>query len=255
MFSMWPRNLKGSYIPPLVYDWELSATNEGGSKSIEVVQGKEPKQVSREPRWEAAVAVLTVGLLYLAVPAHLRVVDNWVPLAATAALAIAIIAVLGSGNYKAAHVLGYAVSILQTTFLMGAVVLLVRNLPLHRESGLELLQSAGTLFPSNIFIFALWYWRIDSGGPYAREIAGAHVAGEFLFPQMTMDPETRQRCRQDNWTPGFVDYLFLAFNTSTALSPADTGALTRIAKVMMMIQASISITILVLLVGRAVNVL
>jgi len=59
----------------------------------------------------------------------------------------------------------------------------------------------------------------------------------------------------EDWAPGFVDYLFLAFNTSTALSPADTGALTRMAKVLMMIQATISLTIIVLLAARAVNML
>lgn len=196
-----------------------------------------------------------MALLYLGVPAHLRVVPSWVPLAGTTVFVIPLVWAIWSGNLDVAHRLGYVVSGFQTLFLIGAVCLLVVFLPARRESGLELLQSAGTLFPSNILIFALWYWRIDAGGPHEREIAGAHVVGEFLFPQMTMDPETRRECGQQHWTPGFIDYLFLAFNTSTALSPADTGALTRIAKVMMMVQASISITILVLLVGRAVNVL
>lgn len=212
-------------------------------------------ELSREPRWPALVAVFTVALLYFGVPSHLRVVPDWIPVVLTALATVPVVFALSQGNYRFAHTVGLLISGFQTTFLIGAVVLLVVHLPQKRESGLELLQSAGTLFPSNILIFALWYWRIDSGGPYEREIAGAHVAGEFLFPQMTMDPETRRQCAQEHWTPGFIDYLFLAFNTSTALSPADTGALTRFAKIMMMIQASISITILVLLVGRAVNVL
>lgn len=170
-------------------------------------------------------------------------------------MAIPIIWATMLGNFKVAHIFGYVISGLQTLFLIGSVVLLVIHLPQNKETGIELLQSAGTLFPTNILIFALWYWRIDAGGPYEREIAGAHVSGEFLFPQMTMDPETRDQCGHPEWTPGFIDYLFLAFNTSAALSPTDTAALTHLAKVMMMIQASISITILVLLVGRAVNVL
>ena len=58
-----------------------------------------------------------------------------------------------------------------------------------------------------------------------------------------------------NWSPHFVDYLFLAFNTSTAFSPTDTPALSRWAKVLMMLQAIISLAVLALLAARAVNIL
>ena len=57
------------------------------------------------------------------------------------------------------------------------------------------------------------------------------------------------------WSPGFVDYLFLAFNTSTAFSPTDSPVLSRWAKVMMMIQSLISLTTVALLAARAVNIL
>jgi hypothetical protein len=52
-----------------------------------------------------------------------------------------------------------------------------------------------------------------------------------------------------------VDYLFLAFNTSTALSPTDTALLSRQAKMGMMLQAVISLAIIVLLAANAVNIL
>jgi uncharacterized membrane protein len=61
--------------------------------------------------------------------------------------------------------------------------------------------------------------------------------------------------RHGTWSPQFVDYLFLAFNTSTALSPADTQALSRWAKLLMMAQSLISLTIIVLLVARSVNIM
>ncbi len=57
------------------------------------------------------------------------------------------------------------------------------------------------------------------------------------------------------WTPHFLDYLFLAFNTSTAFSPTDTAVLSRGAKLGMMAQALISLAILVLIAARAVNIL
>jgi hypothetical protein len=57
------------------------------------------------------------------------------------------------------------------------------------------------------------------------------------------------------WTPHFIDYLFLAFNTSTALSPTDAPVLSRWAKALMMLQSLISLTIVILLAARAVNIL
>jgi hypothetical protein len=61
----------------------------------------------------------------------------------------------------------------------------------------------------------------------------------FLFPQMLRWEEQDQ-----SWTPHFVDYLFLAFNTSTAFSPTDTAVLSRQAKLGMMVQSLVSLTII-----------
>jgi uncharacterized membrane protein len=61
--------------------------------------------------------------------------------------------------------------------------------------------------------------------------------------------------RKDNWRPGFVDYLFLAFNSSTAFSPTDVPVLSRWAKLMMMTQALISLGTVVVIAARAVNIL
>jgi uncharacterized membrane protein len=60
---------------------------------------------------------------------------------------------------------------------------------------------------------------------------------------------------KSNWRPGFVDYLFLAFNSSTAFSPTDVPVLSRWAKMMMMVQALISLTSVVVIAARAVNIL
>ena len=71
---------------------------------------------------------------------------------------------------------------------------------------------------------------------------------------MTLAPGT-QKPLDPTWSPGFIDYLFLAFNTSTAFSPTDSPVLSRWAKVLMMIQSSISLATLALLAARAVNIL
>jgi len=47
---------------------------------------------------------------------------------------------------------------------------------------------------------------------------------------MNLDDKTAR-----DWSPGFVDDLFLAFNTSTAVSPTDTVFPSRQAKVLMMV--------------------
>lgn len=70
-----------------------------------------------------------------------------------------------------------------------------------------------------------------------------------------MSDEAKIATGAPSWSPNFVDYLFLAFNTSTALSPTDVPVLSRWAKLLMMVQALISLTVIVLLAARAVNIL
>jgi uncharacterized membrane protein len=72
---------------------------------------------------------------------------------------------------------------------------------------------------------------------------------------MTMPPEKQIKAGQHPWSPNFVDYLFIAFNTSTAFSPTDVPVLARWGKVLMMLQSIISLTVVVLLAARAVNIL
>ena len=136
-----------------------------------------------------------------------------------------------------------------------SLALLIQALSDHKVAPQELLRSAAALWVTNILIFASWYWRLDAGGPHQRARTSGHVDGAFLFPQMTMDPEAKRAAGEHDWEPNFVDYLFLAFNTSTALSPTDVPVLSRWAKGLMMIQAFISLLVMVLLAARAVNIL
>jgi hypothetical protein len=114
------------------------------------------------------------------------------------------------------------------------------------------------LWVTNVIIFALWYWRVDAGGPNARDSRAAHVDGAFLFPQMAMiAPGTNGKsiAEVENWRPQFVDYLALSFYTATAFSPTDVPVLSRWAKMMMMVQAITSLATVGLLAARAVNIL
>jgi hypothetical protein len=142
-----------------------------------------------------------------------------------------------------------------TVDMVWSLGLLVAALPLHKESPADLLRSASALWITNILVFASWYWRLDAGGPRARELRGVHTDGAFLFPQMTLHGQGKRDLREQPWSPGFVDYLFLAFNTSTAFSPTDSPVLSSWAKILMMIQALISFATVALLAARAVNIL
>jgi uncharacterized membrane protein len=72
---------------------------------------------------------------------------------------------------------------------------------------------------------------------------------------MTMTEEALRQTGQRLWSPNFIDYLFLAFNTSTAFSPSDVPVLARWAKILMMLQSLLSLLIIALLAARAVNIL
>ena len=144
---------------------------------------------------------------------------------------------------------------LVTVAMVGSLALLIKALPTRQETPEALLRSAAALWVTNVLVFASWYWRLDAGGPHQWDRRPGHVDGAFLFPQMTMDAAAKAAAGESAWSPGFVDYLFLAFNTSTALSPTDAPVLSPWAKLLMMLQAMISLTIVVLLAARAVNIL
>lgn len=213
-----------------------------------------PKPVP-EPRWPALVAGLGIGVLFYVMPEPLTVGPSWLPLALIAAMFIPANVFHTTGRVQLNNIFAYSGLIVTTIALASSLILLILRLPRHMDPPGELLRAAAELWVSNILLFASWYWRLDSGGPNERDRRHTHVAGAFLFPQMTIDPELRKALRQTNWNPGFVDYLFLAFNTSTAFSPTDVPVLTRWAKVMMMIQSSISLASLALVAARAVNIL
>jgi hypothetical protein len=139
--------------------------------------------------------------------------------------------------------------------LIISAILLVNALPARKETPQQLLLSAASLWVTNILVFALWYWRLDAGGPYQRDKEPGHSEGAFLFPWMTMSKEALREAGQPDWSPNFIDYLFLAFNSSTAFSPTDVPVLARWAKVLMMLQSLLSLLIIALLAARAVNIL
>jgi len=193
------------------------------------------------------MAVLSVGALYWAMPEALSPGPGWMLLAALIPLSTTAVVLHRTSKHGMNQIVGYAILVIITAALISSLALLIAALPDHKVAPQDLLRSACALWISNILIFASWYWRLDAGGPNQRDLRAAHSEGAFLFPQMTLD--------DPDFMPGFMDYLFLAFNTSTAFSPTDVPVLSRWAKAMMMVQATISFSTVALLAARAVNIL
>lgn len=211
--------------------------------------------VNPEPRWPAMCALLAVGGTFLALPKNLVPGLNWAPIVVLFVLGLVAWAAHTSRLHHVSHVLGHLMNIIVTVYVVTALVLLIHALPQHTENSIQLLKSAGLLWLANIVVFGSWYWRLDAGGPHKRERRPEHTDGAFLFPQMALSGDIRASLGLRGWSPQFLDYLFLAFSTSTALSSADTFPLNRWAKVMMMGQSLISLSIIALLAARSVNIL
>ena len=212
-----------------------------------------------EPRWPAVVALVGGAGLFAVLPQALSFGQRWLPAAIVGVLLVPTLLTHLRGHHTINRVLGLTVAGVETFFLLASLLKLVASL-LHphlayKETPERLLVSAAALWLTNVLVFALWYWHLDAGGPNQRDVRPGHCHGSFLFPQMTMSDESLSESGQSRWFPGFVDYLFLAYNTSTALSPADTAVLSRWAKLLMMLQATISLTVIAILAARAINTL
>lgn len=197
--------------------------------------------------WPAALAFVGLGVMYALVSDRLTVGSRW------ALLIVAIVAVVGSrflhwrGLLTARRwfsIAGLGAATLAVTL---SAVFLIQALLTHSTEAGNLLLDAAALWVSNMLTFALWYWEIDCGGPAHRHATNCG-SSDFAFPQRVIAD-----AGEAAWTPEFVDYLFLAFNTSTAFSPTDTMILARRAKLLMMYQSIVSLITIAVLAARAIN--
>jgi hypothetical protein len=140
-------------------------------------------------------------------------------------------------------------SLLTGQLFIATLLLVVRLLQSVKITVPVLIGDALIIFLTNILIFALWYWFIDSANTHFFKTTDT-VSWDFLFPQ-------RQASYPgyENWTPHFSDYLFLAYFTGVAFSAADTLPLSRAAKVLMVTQSAISLIAITAVVGTAINIL
>jgi hypothetical protein len=225
---------------------------QGGGDRLE----KEERGPGFEPRWPVVLAILTALLLLVMLPGRIRLFPLWVPY---------IIAVGGVAPIVVVSVAREKERWLRVergvTLLVGVVIACVTAASLgqltfalvHRSGevgGTALLASSVAVWVDNVLAFSLLYWQIDRGGPAARA-RGAGSRPDWIFPQEGA-PDANGPA---GWRPAYVDYMFLGFTTATAFSPTDTLPLTPRAKMLMMLESSISLGTIVLVAARAINIL
>jgi uncharacterized membrane protein len=200
------------------------------------------------PRRAFLLAILIIGVLLGSISEQLTLGPNWMVPSIVVVLLLLMAVSMIRGHHGSTRFLALGVTAVVTAGLISSVGFLIYALFHHTASAASLFKSAGLLWIVNIGVFAVWYWEVDRGGPLKRH-SGNSEPSDFLFPQMTFEVPG-----WEHWTPSFLDYLYLSFNTNTAFSPTDTMVLSRRAKMIMIVQSSISLLIVVVLAARAVNI-
>jgi len=202
------------------------------------------------PRWPATIALLVVAGLLALVSDQITLGPSWLPLAVILALFIPLTLASLRERHDWRRRLAFIALGTVTVAVAASTAFLIRQVIAGAVTAPSLLTGAGAIWVANLGTFALWYWEIDGGGPGERRRDG-HISTDFLFPQFQIGDGTSS----GGWWPGFVDYLFVAFNASTAFSPTDTLILSRRAKGLMMIQTLISLITIAVIAARAINTL
>jgi len=218
---------------------------------------KEKSPKSRvESRWPVGLAIVAAVILLSVLPRTLRLAPAWLTYIVGLAVLVPMAAVgLTSGKTKWLRaeraitllviIYGCLACLATLTNLIGAMVKGSVEL-----SGAQLLASGIAVWASNVLLFSLLYWHMDRGGPESR-VNDATRRPDWLFPQEGA-PEEHVR---PEWRPAFVDYLFLGYSTATAFSTTDVVPLTARAKLLMMLESSISLVTMVVVASRAINIL
>lgn len=176
----------------------------------------------------SVVLILLLGLLIIGDPGRIDREKRW--LRTTTAIMISVITVMTA--FSAVRL----------------VVGILRNAAFASPD--QLLVIGAIVWITNVIAFALWYWHLDRGGPPARANGDGTAPPAFRFPEEDIESLTSR-----GWYPQFVDYLALSFNTSTAFSATDVSAIRHWSKLWLMAESCLSLTILALVLARAINIL
>jgi hypothetical protein len=207
-------------------------------------------------RWPASLAVIAVLVLQLLVPTQISALPRWIMPALGALLLLPLVWMNPFHLSRDEPWLRWvelallAVLVLVNAFYLAGMIFFLNSG--DANDGRVLVKGALLIWVTNVVAFAVWYWEVDRGGPFARAPEHEREAerADLLFPQMTVDLPGWER-----WLPGFTDYLFVSFTAATAFSPTDTMPLTARVKALMGIQSAIALLTVAVIAARAVNVL
>jgi len=206
--------------------------------------------------WPAALAILAAAFLHVVLPAKYRVNPSWVaPAVALALLAALVIGDPGRIDRQKTWlriVTGVIIAFITVANLFAAARLIhdiITNNKTFASNATGLLATGGVIWATNVIAFGLWYWDLDRGGAAARA-HHPYANPAFVFPEMLHSDYVAA-----TWVPTFVDYLSLAFWTATAFSPTDVSAVKPWAKLLMIVEAVVSLAVGALVIARAINIL
>jgi hypothetical protein len=208
-----------------------------------------------ETRWPVIFAVFAVALLLTFLPDRIRVLPVWAPFVLGIVLIMPMAAVMLSRakerwlSIERTMTLLFVVAV-GSGMIADLALLIVEMVRRSGEvSGIQLLASSVGMWVLNVLTFSLLFWQIDRGGPEARSNTASPMP-DWLFPQEGVPQDV-----PPGWRPTFVDYLFLGFSTATAFSTTDVMPLTSRAKMLMMLESTISLATIVAVMSRAINIL
>jgi uncharacterized membrane protein len=208
-----------------------------------------------EKAWPAVATVVFAIGLQVSLPNRVVIGPQWLLPALEGLMLFALFAaspVQLEGGHPRRRALALSTTALVSLANIASLYLLAHELlhgQIHNGTGRSLIVAGSLIWLTNVAIFGLWYWETDRGGPGKRAL-GRDEPPDFLFPQMSDDT-----IEPLDWRPGFIDYLYVSFTNACAFSPTDTMPLTPRAKVIMGVQALVSLVTIGLVVSRAVNIL
>jgi hypothetical protein len=208
---------------------------------------------TQDPIWHLQLGVAAIIGLQI-ITAHSFLPANKLILIALEVVLLFGLTILTSDGYhrisRARRSFAFALIGVVTTANIFSLIILIDALITGGStmSGEYLLLNAVTIYTTNIFLFALWYWEMDGGGPDNR--TAKNKAADFMFPQMI-----HREITPANWRPGFTDYLYLSGTNVTNFASADTVPLTHRAKIMMMVQSLASVVTVLLVISRAISLM
>lgn len=211
-------------------------------------------KLSKSELIQAQIALFVAIILQIIVwQINHRVFSDFQYVVIVTQIALALLLGLTSG-IKSLH--GRALQHTTATILIGLVTLanfaslaVVVFALIHGQiaNGTALLGSAIAIFFTNVIVFALWYWEIDSPGLTNRRWTKNDK--DFQFVQQDIPHEFPK------WEPRFVDYLYISIINSLNGATPSSHPLTGFAKMLMATQAVISVLTLALVVARSVGIL